>query len=378
MKTSEMAPLTEKAFLDFIDGLKNTLDIINGPLGAKSEREKAEGIRHVLRLSSLAMEQYIEKNRADQPQFTRWMDSGRKLLGDNPYTVYDVAMLDREMSYVVKGQFNKATYVGFVIYGEKENGDRCIVSHLEDEDLQLNDDGSFELTLSKTRPSSCKNWLELGEYTSEIMIRQYFIDNDRSDEAKYSISCIDHPIVDRTVNDADLAKSINKAQDYINDILNAEVTIASLSSETTPVLLRDGENFENDEGVETIDYKWVAKAMPTPAITYTGFWINDLADDEAIVIEGKAPEARYWSLQFISRWMESPDYINNEVFFTPLNTKLNDDGTYRIVVAHKNPGVDNWLNTTGIRFGTIALRALLSKHPEIVMDSKRVKIAELK
>ena len=372
-----LAPLSEEAFLDFIEGLKDTLDIINGPIGAKSEREKAEGIRHVLRLTSLAMEQYIEKNRADQPEFTRWMDSGRKLLGDNPYTIYDVAMLDREKTYRVQGFFNKASYVGFVVYGTKENGDRCIVSHIDDENLQLNSDGSFELLLSKKKPDECKNWLELGEDTSELMIRQYFIVNDRSEEAVYSIKCLEHPKVDRTLSDAELAKSINIAKDYISDILNAEVTIASFSSETTPVLLRDGENYDNDEGIDTIDYKWIAKAMPAPAITYTGFWINDLGDDEAIVIEGKAPEARYWSLQLISRWMESPDYLNKEVFFTPHNTKLNDDGSYKIVVAHKDPGVDNWLDTTGIRFGTIALRALLSKHPELEMKSERVKLSDL-
>lgn len=377
MSAKNLAPLSEQAFQDFIQGLQSTLDIINGPLGAKSEREKAEGIRHVLRLTSLAMEQYIEKNRADQPQFTRWMDSGRKLLGDNPYTIYDVAMLDRELSYRVHGRFNKASYVGFVVYGTKENGDRCIVSHIDDENLKLNDDGSFDLLLSRKKPENCDNWLELGEFTSELMIRQYFLDNDRSDEAIYHIECLEFPRVDRTLTDESLARSIRVAQDYINDILNAEVTIASLSSETTPVLLRDGENFDNEAGVETIDYKWVAKAMPTPAITYTGFWINDLGDDEAILIEGKAPDARYWSLQFISRWMESPDYLNREVFFTPHNTRLNDDGSYRIVVAHQDPGVPNWLDTTGIRFGTIALRALLCREPELKMESRRVKLSEL-
>jgi hypothetical protein len=33
-----------------------------------------------------------------------------------------------------------------------------------------------------------------------------------------------------------------------------------------------------------------------------------------------------------------------------------DDGHYRYVVAHRDPGVPNWLDTTGLREGFMAMR----------------------
>ena len=40
-------------------------------------------------------------------------------------------------------------------------------------------------------------------------------------------------------------------------------------------------------------------------------------------------------------------------------SRVDPDGVIRLVVAHRDPGVPNWLDTGGHRFGTIFWRYLL-------------------
>lgn len=92
--------------------------------------------------------------------------------------------------------------------------------------------------------------------------------------------------------------------------------------------------------------------MPTPDIDYTGASF-ELADDEAVIVTGTAPRARYWSVQVFNRWLESPDYRFRRVSLNSAQVMLDADGTFRIVIAARDPGVPNWLDTAGLAAGQI-------------------------
>lgn len=375
--TSSTASASEQAYQRFLTTLSQAAEVISGPLGARDERERADGFRHLLRLASLATEQFVENGSSVHPAFTRWMAAGRKLLGDNPWTIYDSAQVNANNNYRIFGQRGRPTYLGFCIYGTKGNGDRCIVSNIDDSEIEFNDDGSFELFLSKERPAGVSNWVMLDDDASDVMVRQYFLNNDQSDKARYQIQALNVQATPAPLTEEELVRQIDRAAGFFEETINVERTISAFSEESTPVLLRNGTRYEGDEDATTIDYKWIAKAMPSPAILYTGSWVNELGDDEAVVVEGKAPQARYWSVQYLSRWMESPDYRACQVFFTQANTVLQPGGTFRVVVAHRDPGVSNWLDTTGLKSGNITVRALKSEDKELSLTFKRVKLSEI-
>jgi hypothetical protein len=115
--------------------------------------------------------------------------------------------------------------------------------------------------------------------------------------------------------------------------------------------------------------------MPTPDIVYTGAWW-ELSDDEAVLVEGPAPVARYWSVQIFNRWLESPDYLYRNVAINSKAAQLRKDGTFRVVLAHRDPGVPNWIETAGHRQGQICLRALLCKEP-LSITFRRIHLSEL-
>jgi len=96
---------------------------------------------------------------------------------------------------------------------------------------------------------------------------------------------------------------------------------------------------------------------------YLGVW--RLAPDEALVIDASPPECDYWNFQLGNMWAESLDYETHNVHVNSGSARYNDDGSFRLVVAHEDPGVPNWIDTAGHSHGTMALRWVrTNEHPK--------------
>jgi hypothetical protein len=61
----------------------------------------------------------------------------------------------------------------------------------------------------------------------------------------------------------------------------------------------------------------------------------------------------------------SYEYRYGRVSLNRKQMRLGEDGSYRIVIAHRDPGVPNWLDTEGRPFGTAFWRFQLpAEQPE--------------
>ncbi len=368
--------MSERAYRHLLESLGEAGDIITGPIGARNARERAEGFRNITRVLSIALEMLLEKGDRAHPAFTRWINPRRKLLGDNPWTYYDAALLDPKLCYRIHGRHNAPTYLGFCVYGTAEDGARRIVGSLDDTDMHFEDDGSFELFLSAERPAEARNWIEFEPDASDVLARQYFLTPAEQEPATYEIEATPRPPAPAALTEEEFAARLAAVEAWMLDVINVEATISALAEHSTPHLLREGAEYNAKEGENDgppIDPSYVAKAMPSPAILYTGSWVNDLGDDEVMVVEGRPPNARYWSVQLLSRWMESPDYLHHQVFFTQENITLEPDGSFRVVMAHRDPGVPNWLDTTGLASGNITVRALKTEDETLDIQFRREK-----
>lgn len=348
-----------------LESLERAGEVIEGPLGAKSGRERAEGYRHLTRVLSVATEMLLEKGDVEHPAFTRWMSAYRKILGDNPGTIYDAAVIDASFTYRIAGHRGEPTYLGFCVYGTSPDGARRIVGNLDDAEMQFASDGSFELWLSAERPPDLAddtNFLALADDTTDVMVRQYFLDPAAA-AATYRIESVPDPGPPPPLDEATLVRRLDAVGAWVQEIVEVEASLSALMGMATPSVLRHGEDYIDRQGEATpppVDPAVVAKAMPSPAIQYSGTWFDDLGDDEAVVITGTVPECRYWSIQLLTRWMESGDWRHHPVFLTGADI-AEDNGRFRAVVAHRDPGADNWISTTGLTSGNIAVRSLDGK-----------------
>ena len=97
---------------------------------------------------------------------------------------------------------------------------------------------------------------------------------------------------------------------------------------------------------------------------YTGSW--DLADDECLLLEMTVPPVpRYWGIQTASPLYATLDHVHRHSSLTRAQTVADDDGKVRVILAHRDPGVPNWLDTLGHRQGILMFRIAQPAEPRI-------------
>jgi hypothetical protein len=63
--------------------------------------------------------------------------------------------------------------------------------------------------------------------------------------------------------------------------------------------------------------------------------------------------------------MESLDYRYHTVSINRHSAAMRDDGSVRVIVAHRDPGLGNWIDTAGHNEGTMCWRWVrANQHPQ--------------
>jgi hypothetical protein len=92
--------------------------------------------------------------------------------------------------------------------------------------------------------------------------------------------------------------------------------------------------------------------------------VFELARDEALVIENVVKrQPQYTGFQLANLWGESIEYANSLGSLNGSQSEVDPDGVIRLVVAHRDPGVANWLDTTGHPEGFMTPRWAYSETP---------------
>ena len=67
------------------------------------------------------------------------------------------------------------------------------------------------------------------------------------------------------------------------------------------------------------------------------------------MIEATPPRCDYWNFQLGNIWAESLDYQFRRVHINSGQAGSKPDGSFQLVVAHRDPGHPNWIDTAGPR-----------------------------
>jgi hypothetical protein len=93
--------------------------------------------------------------------------------------------------------------------------------------------------------------------------------------------------------------------------------------------------------------------------------VYELGPDEALVIESRVVEPpEYIGMVLSNLWGESHDFANHQCSLNGFQAEIDPDGALRWVVAHRDPGVPNWLDTTGHPEGFMSPRWSYAQTPE--------------
>ena len=89
------------------------------------------------------------------------------------------------------------------------------------------------------------------------------------------------------------------------------------------------------------------------------------------------PRAKYWSIDLCNFWLESLDYANHQSSLNGHQAVVDADGVFRAVVAHRDPGVPNWLDTGRPPRGLDDLPLEPRRRPRRIRSIRIVPLADL-
>jgi len=116
------------------------------------------------------------------------------------------------------------------------------------------------------------------------------------------------------------------------------------------------------------------------ATQYSSAGHYELADDEALIVTVPASDAPYQGFQLGSMWYVSLDFINHQTSLTADQAHHDPDGMLRFVVTERDPGLANWLETTGHDRGYLQIRWQRTAREFTAADGptvEKVRFAEL-
>ena len=343
-----------KSWDEFCDTLKAAGAALNFPGTPRDAFSQAEGYRYLSRLTRAGLMAFVEYADPRAPVLHRVADETTKLGADNPDNYYLTAAISGAFDYRIRGRRNSVAYLGFGTqaghYGQ--GGGMPPTGYIEAGEIEMDDDGCFELVLSSTPQEG--NWLPLTPDTGTLIVRQTFLDRETEVPADLHI--------ERTNCSEDEKRPSPLTPEALDEGLRSASTLVAGASLLFAKWARDFQRHSNRLPMFDPEVSNAAGGDPNIAY-YHSHW--SLAADEALLIEVTPPACEYWNFQLNNYWMESLDYRYHDIHTNKHLAQYETDGSVRLVVAHEDPGLPNWIDTAGHESGTMCFRWVRAEsHPE--------------
>ncbi|MBP1688112.1 MAG: hypothetical protein H6Q33_4255 [Deltaproteobacteria bacterium] len=372
--TPGVSTQSRSAFYELLDTLRDVDVRYLGPERRIDRPEDiADGHRFVLQVLWSALDLISEAD-PERPVFRRTVWPELKFLGDNPDAVYYTAYIRSDRAYRIRGKTAGAVYTSFSLELGTADGhySKGVARAINDSELKPAADGSYELILSpEPRPG---NWFKLEPGTGSVQTRHYFEEErsvaaDPSKVIPLTIEALDVPGPRAARDDTAIAASIRRVITYVRAITLDQ-----------PPMMQQG---KVPSWVSTVPNQFNQPAIPSGDI---GFANRDAAyamapyalkPDEALVIDGRFPKCRFANVVLWNRYLQTYDYVTHTVSLNRKQTKAQPDGSFRMVVAHRTPGVPNWLDTQGHPSGLIYWRFALPEETVPPLKARVVPVSKV-
>jgi len=352
---------SQEAFAELIATLREVGERFAGQeWGLTDPTDIAEGLRVVLHHLGTGIETQLEDDAA-HPTFREIVTPWRKALGDNADARYHDAKVHPAGTYRVTGNAGGAVYVSFTVEAGAEEGafPTGTVGVLNDTGFDIGPDGSFEVTVGG--PPRARGWLPLAPDASRITVRHYWEQlippaKPPATHLALRIDLIDGmvPAAPPAPTDGSVAASIRRMATYVR-------------SRTIETMAKPG------DGDAPAFVSRVPHAFPPPvtpgdhalAAADAAYSMAPylLGPEDALVIRARWPECRCASVSLWNRQLQTFDYRRGPVSRNRAQAPGGPDDTATLVVAHRDPGVANWLSTEGRPFGLVFWRFMLPEGP---------------
>jgi len=375
------APRSTEAFDELIAALQEIRDgyVLNEDRFTEA-LDVVEGFRYVTEVLSGASEFFVEGD-PEHPRMASIVSPARKLQGDNPDSIYHFAQIRGDRSYRVFGVRGEETYISFTVHGEAVDGgfNGRVLADINDSQFTFAPDGSYEIVFAAEPPVGDQaggNWVKLDPDARMLIVRSYFLREhsaqcDPTVAVRIGIETLGDVAPPPPLDDATLAARMRAGVAFLRQ------TTVGQPLPGTPSPAPFMANEPNRVGEPWSFRNAGVDAAGAVDIFYSmGRW--DLGPDEALVMRGRIPPSRFTNVMLWNRHMQTLEYLHRNSSLNTAQITYEADGSYVIVVAHRDPGVPNWLDTGEHKTGTIFWRYLLPESDPDMADCEVVPVDSLR
>jgi hypothetical protein len=324
-------------------------------------RFRIEGYRYVSRLAHLAQLIYVEFGDTTRPSLFRFGDDMTPYGATNTDNNYYRAAVDPLGTYRIVGDVSGVKELLISVHeGEMALGRPVVLAETSLGDLDVARNGQLDLYIGG--PKRVNNWLPLDERALHITVREFVADWERDALAVLHIERIDEVAQTSGLTEESLVDALDKAATYVE------------------ANLRFWNEYSDNLGLfmapNTISPPRRPEGGAENMLHGGALW--ELESDEALLIELDEPDSTYWSIQtYMLGWMQPLDFTNHVTSLNDAQIGVDDDGRVRVVLAAVDPGVQNWLDTTGLPQGLVTYR-YVRPQASPVPTSTVVRLADLR
>jgi hypothetical protein len=372
-----------------------------------TDRVLAEGYRYLLGWVHGAFERGFHADPA-LPHFRRAIQPISRSTIDNADALYLNAEIDGARSYRIVGRpapgrrpphyviFEVATaYAGDTgSIAELRPGGRVGTGKLDSDELQCDADGGFEILLAPERPAGHQgNFLatrrvrtvkakdggetQVTAVAHHVTLRELFHDWEHEDALEIAIEPTGEGAFEppAPLDAARAARELRRMAAIVENQMKFWNEFYAVVLETHADMNGDGKRFMPRNDFNAPNVATLATGGGQSTNVYAG-GVYELADDEALVVHVRVPVAPlYQGFHLANLWGESLDYANHQSSVNGFQTAWDGEGIARYVIAHRDPGLVNWLDTTRVPVGFMTFRWTYGAAPAAMPEVRVEKVA---
>ena len=343
------------------DAIVEAEKIITEAPHIESEQDLLEGYEYLAGSIRAAVQSSFAHEK-DFPFFMRSATPYTKLGLDNPDTLYFSARIRADAEYVVTGRRGSTADLSFQILSGDYNPEDVpdSLQAFDDREVRIEPDGSFTMWFGPARDDPRPNYFTLAPAANMLLVREVWSDWTAT-PGTISIQRVDR---------------IGAAPPPLRkELLERKFDSAAKS------LVQQLKTFL--QFPEWFYLKLPVNTMTEPRLTpgglatqYSSVGHYALDDDQALIVTVPVSDAPYQGFQLGSMWYVSLDFINHQTSLTADQARHDPDGRIRFVVSERDPGVANWLETTGHRRGYLQIRWQRTSREYTAADGPTVEVVD--
>ncbi len=399
------------AWDDLIESLQQARDAIDQPglmPPPSSDRNLAEGYRYLMGFVHSAVERAFHED-PDRPSFRNALSVVNRATIDNADAIYFFAPIDGSACYRVRGEVGDHRvwrgeepaasgrlaphYLIFetsagVLAGDSGDlreltpGLKTQTGRLDSSSIQVDEDGRFEILLAPERPAGhTGNFIstrkvvgkphptdpDMGpeRHANYVSGRQLFNDWEREEAI--------HLEIEQLGAEGRAAPPYGPEQAAAELRRCGELVRGQMHFWNAFWTILMGTYGHREGGIPGVEFPRNAFNTINAASGATGGGMStnlyaggvfELAPDEALIVENHIPtRPQYVGFQLGNLWGESMEYAHRVGSLNGAQSEVDPDGVIRLVVSHRDPGVPNWLDTSGHAEGFLTPRWAYSETP---------------